>query len=111
MNRNRQTRARRRMSRWIPSGIEPLRLPDWAVQAWPVLVGDHGLGIALNAVYEGMQLEQRHPSLAHLTFVAGIEGYGARFVEDAPCDCGHRMAAARLPRVAGPIHSHGPAHA
>jgi hypothetical protein len=34
-----------------------------------------------------MRLEQQHPSLAHLTFVAAIEGFGARFVSDAPCDC------------------------
>ena len=34
-----------------------------------------------------MRLEQQHPSLAHLTFVAAIEGFGARFVTDAPCDC------------------------
>jgi hypothetical protein len=34
-----------------------------------------------------MQLEQQHPSLAHLTFVAAIEGFGARFVSDAACDC------------------------
>ena len=25
-----------------------------------------------------MRLEQRHPSLAHLTFVAAVEGLGAR---------------------------------
>jgi hypothetical protein len=71
----------------IPLGTKPFRLRDWAVQAWPLLAADRDLAGALNAVYEGMRLEQRHPSLAHLTFVAAIEGFGARFVPDAPCDC------------------------
>ena len=34
-----------------------------------------------------MRLEQQHPSLAHLTFVAAIEGFGRRFVSEAPSDC------------------------
>ena len=34
-----------------------------------------------------MRLEQKHPSLAHLTFVAAVEGFGMRFVPDASCDC------------------------
>lgn len=71
----------------IPPDIEPFRLSDWAGRAWPVLADDRDLAIALNAVYEGMRLEQRHPSLAHLTFVAAIEGIGARIVSDEPCDC------------------------
>jgi hypothetical protein len=71
----------------IPADIQPFRLPGWAAQAWPLLGDDRDLARALNAVYEGMRLEQQHPSLAHLTFVAAIEGFGARFVSDAPCDC------------------------
>jgi hypothetical protein len=71
----------------IPPDAESFRLPGWAAQAWPVLAGDRDLATALNAVYEGMRLEHQHPSLAHLTFVAAIEGFGARFVSDAPCDC------------------------
>ena len=38
-------------------------------------------------MYEGMRLEPEHPSLAHLTFVAAIEGYGMRLADDVPCDC------------------------
>ena len=38
-------------------------------------------------MYEGMRLEPEHPSLAHLTFVAAIEGYGMRLANDVPCDC------------------------
>ena len=41
----------------------------------------------MNAVYEGMRLEPEHPSLAHLTFVAAIEGFGMRFAADRPCGC------------------------
>ena len=57
-----------------PAGRRAFRLPGWAAQAWPVLADDRDLATALNAVYEGMRLEQQHPSLAHLTFVAAIEG-------------------------------------
>jgi hypothetical protein len=71
----------------ISADIQPFRLPGWAVQAWPLLGDYRDLARALNAVYEGMRLEQQHSSLAHLTFVAAIEGFGARFVSDAPCDC------------------------
>lgn len=71
----------------IPPGTEQFRLPGWAAQTWPVLAADGGLATALNAVYEGMRLEHRHPSVAHLTSVAAIAGFGARFVSDAQCDC------------------------
>ena len=71
----------------IPAGAQPFRLPDWAVQAWPALDDDDGLAQALDAVYEGMRLEPEHPSVALLTFVAATEGFGKRFVPDAPCDC------------------------
>lgn len=71
----------------IPPGTKPFRLPGWAAQAPPILAANPDLAGALNAVYEGMRLEQRHPSLAHLAFVAAVEGFGARFVSDAPCDC------------------------
>ena len=57
------------------------------MQAWPALDDDDGLAQALDAVYEGMRLEPEHPSVALLTFVAATEGFGKRFVPDAPCDC------------------------
>jgi hypothetical protein len=71
----------------IPPDVKPFRLPGWAAQAWPLLDADRDLAGALNAIYEGMRLEYQHPSLANLTFVAAIEGFGTRFVSDAPCDC------------------------
>ena len=70
----------------IPPDAEPFRLPGWAAQAWPVLAGDDDLATALNAVYEGMRLEQQHPSLAHLTFVAAIEGRAQGVVATVPVD-------------------------
>ena len=71
----------------VPPDAQTFKLPGWAERAWPLMDDDDGLARAVNAVYEGMRLEQEHPSLAHLTFVAAIEGYGARFAEDGPCDC------------------------
>ena len=71
----------------IPPDTRSFRLPVWVEQAWPLLEADEGLSRAVNAVYEAMRLERIHPSLAHLTFVAAIEGYGERFAEDVPCGC------------------------
>jgi len=71
----------------IHHGTPQFTPPGWIEQAWSALDADAGLAQAVNAVYEGMRLEPEHPSLAHLTFVAAIEGYGMRFAEDAPCDC------------------------
>lgn len=71
----------------IRPGTREFTLPGWIEQAWPALDADAGLAQAVNAVYEGMRLEPEHPSLAHLTFVAAIEGYGMRLADDAPCDC------------------------
>jgi hypothetical protein len=71
----------------IPTGTQPFRLPEWAVDTWQLLDDDTELAQALYAVYEGMRLEPEHPSIALLTFVAAAEGFGRRFVPDAPCDC------------------------
>jgi hypothetical protein len=68
-------------------GSPEFTLPGWIESAWPALDADVGLAQAVNAVYEGMRLEPEHPSLAHLTFVAAIEGYGMRLADDVPCDC------------------------
>jgi hypothetical protein len=66
----------------IPLGTQAFRLPGWIERAWPILDADNGLDGTVNAVYEGMRLGHEYPSLAHLTFVAAIEGFGVRFVDD-----------------------------
>jgi hypothetical protein len=66
----------------IPPGAAAFKVPAWIEQAWSALDADEGLARAVYAVYEGMRLEAEHPSLAHLTFVAAIEGFGERFVPD-----------------------------
>ena len=71
----------------VPPAADSFELPDWVENAWPKLDADAGLARAVDAHYEAMRLEQKHPSLAHLTFVAAIEGFGMRFVPDARCDC------------------------
>ncbi|MGO9078072.1 MAG: hypothetical protein ACLQDY_03405 [Streptosporangiaceae bacterium] len=71
----------------VPADAEFFELPDWLEGAWPKLDADAELARAVDALYEAMRLEQKHPSLAHLTFVAAVEGFGMRFVPDASCDC------------------------
>lgn len=61
---------------------------DWAAFAVEHLREDEGLETAVNAHYEAMRLESNgFSSLAHLTFVAAIEGYGMRLVPDETCQC------------------------
>ncbi|MGW3251445.1 hypothetical protein ACWDCX_12820 [Streptomyces fungicidicus] len=71
----------------VPPGTGNWKLPWWVDQAWERLENDSGLNIALNAYYEAVRLQRRHPSLALLTYVAAIEGVGMRFVPDALCNC------------------------
>jgi hypothetical protein len=71
----------------IPTDSAQFELPDWISRAWPILKADPGLATAVHAHYEAMRLHHRHPSVAHLTYVAAIEGFGKRFAADAPCDC------------------------
>lgn len=63
-------------------------VPEWAVSAIEHLPEDEGLDTAVHAHYEAMLLKSNgHSSLAHLTFVAAVEGYGMRFVPDEMCSC------------------------
>lgn len=72
----------------IPEGTTGFEVQGWAAGAWPLLDADPELHTATSAHYEAMRLRAHgHPSLAYLTFVAAIEGYGTRFVPDAACTC------------------------
>lgn len=81
----------------IRPGTPEFTLPGWIEQAWPALDADAGLAQAVNAMYEGMRLEPEHPSLAHLTFVAAIEGYGMRLAADAPATASPAARTSRPP--------------
>jgi hypothetical protein len=72
----------------VPADAEPFDLPSWAAGAWQMLSEDQELDTAVGAHHEALRVEAHgHPSLAHLAFVAAIEGFGMRFVPDAPCRC------------------------
>jgi hypothetical protein len=71
----------------IPEGTAQFTLPEWTTTAWTALTEDTDLDGAVCAHYEAMRLYAGHSSLSYLTFVAAIEGYGKRFVPDAPCTC------------------------
>ncbi|WP_316762443.1 hypothetical protein [Streptomyces herbicida] len=72
----------------VPADAETFELPGWTAGAWQLLDTDRELDTAVGAHYEALSLEaHRHPSLAHLAFVAAIEGFGMRLVPDAPCRC------------------------
>jgi hypothetical protein len=71
----------------IPADTPVFELPNWIESAWGALDADEGLATAVNAYYEARRLEQGHPSVAFATYVAAIEGFGARFVPEERCDC------------------------
>jgi hypothetical protein len=71
----------------VPADLPSIELPDWMESAWASLDADQGLATAVNAYYEARLLEQEHPSVAFATYVAAIEGFGARFVPEDRCDC------------------------
>jgi hypothetical protein len=90
------TRCRRQLTPLLTRAM-PARGPPWPVLPRPGHARAAGTGDLAgittmregcpSATEEGMRPEHQHPSLAHLTSVAAIEGPGARFVSDAPCGC------------------------
>ncbi|MEU8919449.1 hypothetical protein AB0D10_00760 [Kitasatospora sp. NPDC048545] len=72
----------------VPADTNTFDLSDWTANAWQILNSDKELETAVSAHYEALRLRAHgHPSLAHLAFVAAIEGFGMRFVQDAACGC------------------------
>ena len=59
-------------------------LPSWADAAWAILQADTDLAASLAAHHEGTALFNGHPSIALVTFVATVEGIGARGSGDPP---------------------------
>jgi hypothetical protein len=64
----------------IPIGDNIVRadvsVPEWAGEAWGILARDPTARNALTAYYEGLLVEEDHPSLALVAFVAVIEAIG-----------------------------------
>jgi hypothetical protein len=70
------------MARAHTIGCGPVRTARLDHTPWPILKAYSGFATAVHAHYEAMRLHHRHPSMAHLTYVAAIEGFGTRFVQD-----------------------------
>jgi hypothetical protein len=67
----------------------PQTLPAWLNTAWALLDARGELLDALDALCEGMALEEEHPSLALVAFVAAVEGVGGETLPPTPCkECG-----------------------
>ena len=71
----------------IPTGTPSFVLPGWTEFVWEALDVGSGLATAVDAYYEARQLELSHPSVAFATYVAAVEGFGARLVSEERCDC------------------------
>ncbi len=61
-------------------------VPPWVAPAWGMLDRDGKLVDALAAYYEGLQLQEDHPSFALIAFVASIEAIGAKLYNLQRCD-------------------------
>jgi hypothetical protein len=78
----------------VPAGTPSFELGSWTADAWQRLDDDPELADAVDAHFEAVRLHvDGYASTAHLMFVAAIEGYGIRLVQDGPCtthpDCQH----------------------
>lgn len=51
-------------------------MPEWLTPAWEVTENNTVAANALTAYYQGTLIQQDHPSLALLAFVASIEAIG-----------------------------------
>lgn len=72
----------------VPDGTAEFGLGPWSMAVWEQLDADTDLNVAVDAHYQALRLkDDGHPSLAYLTFVAAIEGFGMRLVDEVACTC------------------------
>ena len=85
-------------------GRNPVQLPEWRLGAWTKLTTDSVVANAASAFREGLLLQENHPSIALLAFVAAIEGYGAKLEKPKRCDkCGSVLEATNRFRQAASL--------
>ncbi len=63
----------------------PLTVPAWLPVAWPHIESDETLCTALAMHHEGLAIDEAHPSLALVAFVAAIETLGTHSTPVARC--------------------------
>jgi hypothetical protein len=66
---------------------QDVSVPDWLSSAWDVAVSEQLASDALSAYYEGVLIQDEHPSIALLAFVASIEAVGETLLAPERCQC------------------------
>lgn len=63
-------------------------IPAWVDKAWTLIDSDSDIESAVTAYYQGLMLEDAHPSFALIAFIAAIEIIGKKIVGDKCTCCG-----------------------
>lgn len=71
----------------------PLEPPGWLDSAWATAQSKPWMCEAIATYLQGISVEQDHPSLASVAFVAVIEAVGTRLFELETCSCGQHTDA------------------
>lgn len=77
----------------IPSLPHPRKvrvIPTWASKAWALIDSDNEIESATTAYYQGLMLEELHPSFALVAFITSIEIIGKKIAGKKCTYCGER---------------------
>lgn len=74
----------------FPQPRTPKIAPKWALKAWDTLDKDSDIDAATTAYYQGLMMEEKHPSFALIAFIASIEIIGKKIVGEKCVCCGKR---------------------
>lgn len=68
----------------------PKVVPKWVLKAWNTLDSDSDIDAATTAYYQGLMMEEKHPSFALIAFIASVEIIGKKIVGEKCVCCGKR---------------------
>lgn len=74
----------------IPHPRKPRVVPVWANKAWVAMDADTEIEAATTAYYQGLMLEELHPSFALVAFITSVEIMGKKIAGKKCAYCGER---------------------
>lgn len=83
--------TRNALGQQFPRLLQQRRLkvmPTWTDKAWTIINDDDAISDAVSAYYQGLLLEEKHPSFALMAFITSVEIIGRKIIgKRCPC-CG-----------------------
>src|SRR5690606_15565919 len=74
----------------LPHPRKPKVIPVWAHKAWATIDTDAEIEAATTAYYQGLMLEELHPSFALVAFITSVEIMGKKIAGKKCSYCGER---------------------